>query len=1263
LIILCGILLIGAVIVATAGMLLNFRDRELAESERGLKGLALVLAEQIDRDFQSIELIQTAVIERMQSLAIASVGDYERQMSGYDTHQRLKDQISALPHIDAIVLTDPQGKLINFSRSWPIPNVKIPDADPSAVFKSDPHLTSFVGKPMRGPATGNWGVAIARKLTGPNGEFLGVVQGVMALQHFEQLFEAVVPTQNSSIALFRRDGTLLVRYPRDEAAIGQPFSHSGLFMHVLSKSDHGAVRQTGEIDGTERLISARSLSNYPIVVVATTTVADALANWNRGAVTMVAAALMIGLMIGGVVVLSIWRVGKKFREQNVRLDTALSNLSQGLVMFDSTGQLIVCNDRYRQIYKLPPDLAKSGCTVVDLLKYRVAKGTYFGNREEYISDLMATIAQGKTASQEVEAGDGRIISVVNQPMVGGGWVATHEDITERKQAEALIEESRENLERAETMARLGHYKFENESNKLTWSEGLYRILGQSSASFTPTVSSILGLAHPDDRPALEQYRRDVLAGHKPPRLTLRLVKDDGQIVHVENWARPLRASDGSVTGMFGTIQDISERKHIDEALALTHQKLIERQYAIDQAVVVAFTDVKGNIRYVNDNFCQISGYARDELLGKNHRILKSGTHSEAFFRDIYRQIYSGQIWRGEICNKAKDGSLYWLDTTIIPQFDPDGKLNGHMAIRINITNRKRSEEELCRTKKFIDTVIEHIPLPIIVKDVTGLEADAHDSKFTLFNRAYEELTGDTRIQLLGKTAHKVFPKERADLIVQADNKALQSDQGVDTSEHPIATAHNGTRLVIAKKTIIRDENDKPQYLLTVVDDVTERRRSEQRILHMAHYDPLTDLPNRVTSAETINATLDRAAANGEQFAVLSIDLDRFKEANDTYGHTVGDGVLVEVALRLQAAAEGAFLARIGGDEFMLIVADGAQPAAAAALADRLLATLVDDIEAEGNHLKLGMSIGVAVYPTDGLDAKTLMINADAALYRAKAETRGAAIFFEPEMSERLCKRRELQEDLRSAIDRGELLLHYQPQVKMTGKTVGFEALVRWQCPKRGMVSPGTFIPVAEESGLIITIGEWVLREACREAASWPQPLTIAVNVSPIQFRHGDLPSVVHSILLETGLAPGRLELEITEGVLINDFSRAISILNRLKSLGVKIAMDDFGTGYSSLSYLHAFRYDKIKIDRSFVCDLETNHHSRAIARAAIGLGKSLDLLILAEGVETEAQHAFLKQEGCDKVQGYLTGRPLPIADYVELIGRQTTAQLNYAVAG
>ena len=447
------------------------------------------------------------------------------------------------------------------------------------------------------------------------------------------------------------------------------------------------------------------------------------------------------------------------------------------------------------------------------------------------------------------------------------------------------------------------------------------------------------------------------------------------------------------------------------------------------------------------------------------------------------------------------------------------------------------------------------------------------------------------------------------------------------------------------------------------EDVTEAKRTEQRILQMAHHDKLTGLPNRAAFNEYFAATLERSATSGEQFAILSVDLDRFKEANDVYGHSVGDTLLRQVARRLQEAARGTFLARVGGDEFAVVVSAGPQPAAAATLAERLLAAFADEFEIEDQRIQISLTIGGAVYPTDGADAKTLMVNVDAALYRAKSEMRGVVVFFEPEMSARLRERHALQQDLRSAIARGELLLHYQPQVRMTGEMIGFEVLARWQCPKRGMVSPGTFIPIAEENGLIIPLGEWVLRAACCEAASWPRPLTIAVNISPIQFHHGDLPRLVHSILLETGLAPSRLELEITEGVFINDFSHGVSILRRLKSLGVQIALDDFGTGYSSLSYVHSFPFDKIKIDQTFIGDLRHSRHSMAIVRAVIGLGHSLNMPVLAEGVETQAQRGVLMKEGCDEAQGYFFGRPLPIAEQAELIGRRANAPKNYALAG
>lgn len=826
---------------------------------------------------------------------------------------------------------------------------------------------------------------------------------------------------------------------------------------------------------------------------------------------------------------------QEFDEQKLQLNTAFSNMSQGLVMFDSAARLVVCNDRYRQIYNLPPDLTTPGCAVVDLLKHRAANGTFSGNPEEYVGDLLATIAQGKIAKQEAETGDGRIISVVNQPMAGGGWVATHEDITEQRKV--IQERDR-------------------------------------------------------DREFLNQIVNNVPA----------------TII----------------------VKNASNRRYV----------------LINQAGEEYF------------------GISRDQIIGKTaQEIWPKATADVIAGHDEQLLPSDGHLFFDEhLVDTPANGSRFVTSKRLVIR-DGKGEPQYLVGVIEDITERKWAADELRRTQNFLNAVVENVPQPIVVKSVPSAGENVNEYRFTLINRAAEKLFGISRDQMIGKNVHDVYLKDHADFVVSQDSEALQANHPILVREHSVKNSNNDIRIVTSRKVAIRDDNGKPEYLLSLLEDVTERKRAEQRIAHMAHHDTLTDLPNRAAFNECLSSTLNRATTIGDRFAIMSIDLDRFKEINDVFGHAVGDSLLLEVARRLQAAAGEAFLARLGGDEFTLIVADGPQPETASALGDCLLTAVADDFEVEGHGLRIDLSIGVAIYPTDGTDAKTLMNNADAALYRAKAETRGSMRFFEPERDMRLRERLALQNDLRLAIDRGELFLHYQPQLRMAGETIGFEALARWQCPKRGMVAPGTFIPVAEESSLIISVGEWVLREACREAASWPQPLQIAVNIAPIQFRHGDLPRVVHSILLETGLAPSRLELKITEGVIINDFSRATSILRRLKSFGVRIAMDDFGTGYSSLSYLQSFSFDKIKIDRSFVCDLEHNRNSMAIVRAVISLSRSLDLPVLAEGVETKAQHAFLLQEGCDEVQGYLTGRPLPIADYAKLVGRQTIAQQNYATAG
>src|SRR5262249_41996183 len=462
------------------------------------------------------------------------------------------------------------------------------------------------------------------------------------------------------------------------------------------------------------------------------------------------------------------------------------------------------------------------------------------------------------------------------------------------------------------------------------------------------------------------------------------------------------------------------------------------------------------------------------------------------------------------------------------------------------------------------------------------------------------------------------------------------------------TPANGIRLVNSRRIVLRT-GDVPKYIVAVVEDITARKAAEARIAHLSDHDPLTDLPHGGTFRTHLEQLLERAKAGGEATAVLRLDLDRFKEANDVFGRSAGDAALREIASRLRRDADDAYLARSGRDEFTLIV-EGPQPSSAEALAGRLQEAIGEKIILADHALRIGASIGIAVFPSDGSDAGTLMANADAALHRAKADGRGTVRFFEGAMDTRLREHRALQHDLRSAIPH-ELIIHYQPQFRINREPIGFEALLRWQHPSRGLIAPETFIPLAENSGLISPIGAWVLREACREAASWPKPLQISVNLSPVQFRQGDIAAMVRATLAETGLAPGRLELEITEGVLIDDHARAISILRELKSLGVQIALDDFGTGYSSLSYLQSFPFDKIKIDRSFVSNLQTSEQSTSIVGAIIALTHSLNVHVVAEGVETDEQFAFLAREACDEVQGHLLGQPAPIERYAQLIAR------------
>jgi diguanylate cyclase len=549
------------------------------------------------------------------------------------------------------------------------------------------------------------------------------------------------------------------------------------------------------------------------------------------------------------------------------------------------------------------------------------------------------------------------------------------------------------------------------------------------------------------------------------------------------------------------------------------------------------------------------------------------------------------------------------------------------GVQLEMRDQRRGELENERMRGLANAAIE------------GLIVCDGENVVTV-NESFAALVGCSGDQLTGAKLEQFFPEETTR--VKLRNRPNNAIEGVlrhaDGSTTPVELIERSV-----------DFAGKP-HLAIAVRDLQARKQAEEHIRFLAHHDALTGIPNRITLNARLDQEIKLALETGKKLAVLCLDLDRFKEVNDLFGHAAGDQVLRSVAKRITAMLDGSqMMARLSGDEFAIVVPQLSSPTAASRIAENILQTLQSADDSE-TALLIATSIGIAVCPDDATDRHALLTHADTALYRAKNEGRGTYRFFEASMGATVRDRRLLEHDLRNAIARNEFRLVYQPQKDIqTGKIVAFEALLRWKHPTRGDVPPAEFIPIAEDTGAILQIGEWVLRTACREAATWTAPLTVAVNVSAVQVHNANFSHAVHEIIFETGLPPQRLELEITETALVRDLHRALATLRKIKMLGARIAMDDFGTGYSSLSNLRAFPFDKIKIDRSFVKSVNANDQAAAIVRSVLGLGRALNLPVLAEGVETPAELEFLKKELCNEVQGYLVGRPASIEAFGQLI--------------
>jgi diguanylate cyclase (GGDEF)-like protein/PAS domain S-box-containing protein len=605
--------------------------------------------------------------------------------------------------------------------------------------------------------------------------------------------------------------------------------------------------------------------------------------------------------------------------------------------------------------------------------------------------------------------------------------------------------------------------------------------------------------------------------------------------------------------------------------------------------------------------------------------------AEQYIRTKLEEVAEGKPHSVEI--ELNDGRVY----AVSHQPTPDG---GWVATHLDITEQRQAKQELDETRRFLDSIIENIPVAVVVKD-------AKTRQFILVNRAFEAMLGMSRSSLLGRTVFEIHKSKEAQTIDDADSALLQDSERVNYKEIEIDMPLRGVRTQATSRIVLKNSDGDAKYLIAVIDDVTERKKAEQRIAFLAHHDPLTGLANRPALTQKIEEAAARQRRRNEPFTVLLLDLDRFKQVNDTLGHPAGDILLTKVAARLKSLSrETDALARLGGDEFAIVQSGEAdQRAAASALADRIIELLREPFDIDDGEISIGTSIGIAMATDREANPDNLLKMADLALYRAKSAGRNGYCFFDAEMSEVANARQEIENDLRRAIQQEELELHYQPIVDArTRRICVAEALVRWRHPTKGLILPGLFIPLAEETGLVTQIGEWVLRRACVDAAAWPPEVKVAVNLSVMQFHKTNLPEVVMRALNDAGLAPERLELEITETALIESAAECLPALRQFKKLGITIALDDFGTGYSSLSQLATFPFDKIKIDKSFTQNLTKRSECAAIISATLTLAQNLDIATTAEGVETADQYRLLRLAGVTSLQGYLFKRPGPVSE-------------------
>jgi len=712
---------------------------------------------------------------------------------------------------------------------------------------------------------------------------------------------------------------------------------------------------------------------------------------------------------------------------------------------------------------------------------------------------------------------------------------------------------------------------------------------------------------------------------------------------------------------------IASAENIRKQVSALQSELDAYRTALDQHAIVAITDRRGKITHVNEPFCRISRYRREELIGQYQNIVNSGQHPRSFFMAMWRDIAAGMVWRGEICNRAKDGTFYWVDTSIVPYRDDSGRNIGYVSIRYDITERKTVEANLLAENARREKA-ETLLLDIIETLPDGVAAFDAEDRLILFNKAYRDVYDKISGEI--QTGMKFADLMR--LAVERGQFVLPDDSNEAQVEWLEARLKVFRRPKVPLVQHLRDERwvqvherrSTSGNTVGVRTDITDLKRAEITIKQQAERDPLTGLYNRSVLNSYIQRACTRAQRGNYTGALVVGDLDDFKSINDTLGHEAGDTLLKEVSARLCATLRSNdIVLRLGGDEFAIILPRIANQEALVRLMDRVIRSVSQPVAIGSRQVMPRCSLGVSLFPDQATTPGDLMKNADIALYAAKNTNRGGCRIFDAGMRAAVDKRERLAASLRTDLAAGRLSVALQPQVALEdGSHVGFEALARWSLNGRP-VPPAEFIPVAEETGSIVQLGTYILETALYTVRALERPWfrfgTVAVNIAAAQLKMDGFVTQVAAMLTHYGISPASLELEITENTLLDrGVDKIASSLGELKQLGVKIALDDFGTGYASLAHLKRFSVDRLKIDRSFVSDIETSQDSSAISRAIINLAHSLGLKVVAEGVETERQLSFLRAQRCDFAQGHLFGRPLEgeaLTDYVHSLAPEITS--------